>query len=184
MKHFRARAGMALIRQFRQKDESSLARNASYQQISCNLRNSFPFPYTLKDARDWIALATSQKPVHNFAIAHPANIVIGGIGLSPGQDIHSRSTELGYWITPDFWNRGIATAAVKAITEYALCDLEYIRVSAMVFSKNWASRAVLEKNGFILEGIQRKHATKNNKIKDMALYSRLDSDIREGEIKP
>lgn len=171
------KAGHATLRPFRPEDEASLVQSASNQLISCNLRNSFPFPYTRKDARDWLALVRSQKVLLNFAITLPLSTVIGGIGLSPGSDIHKQSVELGYWLSEDFWNRGIASAAVKSVTEYALNNLGFIRIFAMVFTKNHASRRVLEKNGYFLEGILRNHATKNGRIIDMALYSFVETDI-------
>lgn len=147
-----------------------------------NLRDTFPFPYTLKDAREWIAIATSQEPVLNFAIVQPADRVIGGIGLAPGTDIHKQSAEIGYWLREDCWNRGIATAAVKSLTQYAIGELGFIRVFAMVFSKNWPSRSVLEKNGYILEGILRNHVTKEQRILDMAVYSVISPELIERKL--
>jgi ribosomal-protein-alanine N-acetyltransferase len=179
LKHLKA--GIATLRPYRPGDCTSLAISASNQKISVNLRDSFPFPYTLKDAREWISLVISQETLLNFAIAEPLNRVIGGIGLTPGHGIHRQSVELGYWVREDYWNRGIATAGVKAITEYAISELGFIRVFAMVFSKNWPSRSVLEKNGYILEGILRNHVTKCNKVLDMAVYSVISTDTIEGK---
>ncbi len=59
--------------------------------------------------------------------------------------------ELGYWISREFWGRGIATAAVAAFLE-----AETKRpLHAKVAGDNHGSVRVLEKSGFTLIGSER-----------------------------
>ena len=66
--------------------------------------------------------------------------VVGAIGIDS-------DGSLGYWLGPFFWNLGIATEAVGALSDFAR-KADYPRLSAGVFQENPASRRVLEKNGF------------------------------------
>ena len=63
------------------------------------------------------------------------------------------------------------THAVKSMTAYAIRDLKLHRVFAEPYSTNPASVRVLEKAGFICEGILRSNVFKDGKVLDQFLYS-------------
>ena len=60
---------------------------------------------------------------------------------------------------------------VKLILAYAFDMLDAIRIEALPKTRNAGSRRVLEKNGFVLEGILRSSAVKEGVVCDMAMYS-------------
>ena len=95
-----------------------------------NLLDRFPHPYTLDDARAWVLRCQGHEPrTENFGIEVDGEIV-GMVGLVPGEDVHSRSMEIGYWLGEPFWGRGIATEAAIAVTEYAFATFEINRLWA------------------------------------------------------
>ena len=160
------------VRSYHVDDVPSLARHADNRNISRNMRDTFPYPYTLSDANDWISLVMLQSPEVNFAIAS-ADEVIGGIGLTFRDDIHRRSAEIGYWLGEPFWGLGIATAALRALTDYAFANHDIVRLDASVFEWNPASMRVLEKVGYVLEGRLRKSITKDGQMIDGFHYARV-----------
>ena len=81
--------GQWQVRSYRADDAAPLARHANNSSVSRNLRDTFPHPYALSDAGEWIAVATHQSPETNFAIASVTE-VIGGIGLTLQRDVHRR----------------------------------------------------------------------------------------------
>lgn len=87
--------------------------------------------------------------------------------------MHRRSAEIGYWLGEPFWGRGIATAAVIAVTGYAFTRHDLVRLHAGVFEWNPASARVLEKAGYSLEGRLRKSVTKNGETIDQLLYATI-----------
>lgn len=159
-----------IFRRWKQSDIKSLVYNANNQNVAKNMRDIFPFPYTDVDGLNWIEFASKQNPVTDFAIVFEGNAV-GGIGLNIGQDIERLSAEIGYWIGEKYWGLGIASKAVKEIVRYGFGDLELERIFAKPFEQNTASRRVLEKNGFILEGVLKNSAIKSDKIVNQTLYS-------------
>ena len=101
----------------------------------------------------------------------------GGIGLELGSDIERRSAEVGYWLGEAFWGKGITTAAVRALTGYGFEALNLTRIFAVPFASSSASIRVLEKCGYIREGIMRRSAVKEGVVIDQVLYALTDEDF-------
>ena len=81
-----------------------------------------------------------------------------------------RFSELGYWISPDVWNKGIATEAARALIKYGFEIKEFHKIVAKHFKYNGASGRVMEKTGMKKEGTQEKHVLKNDLYEDIVLY--------------
>lgn len=160
------------VRSHRTDDAESLARYANNRNVSRTLRDRFPFPYTLADAREWLEGAMQASPESDFAIASPSEL-IGGIGLTFGSDVYRRSAEVGYWLGEPFWGRGIATAALIAVTDYVFAEHDLVRIEAAVYETNPASARVLVKAGYEFEGRLRKSVTKDGQTLDELMYARV-----------
>ncbi len=156
-------------------DEPSMVRHANSYEVWRRLRDRFPHPYTRADAEQWIALTQRQDPQTHFAI-EVSGEAIGGIGLELGSDIERRSAEIGYWLGEAFWARGITTAAVRTLTSYGFEMLGLTRIFAVPFASSSASIRVLEKCGYIREGVMRRSAIKEGVVIDQVLYARTDQD--------
>jgi len=160
------------LRPWHKGDEVSLARYANNRNVSRNLRDRFPFPYTAADAEEWIGLTAGKTPTQHFAIVVDGSGV-GGIAAEPGEGERRRSAEVGYWLGEPFWGRGIATEALRAVTDYAFATFDVIRLEAGVFGWNPASARVLEKVGYTLEGRMRQAVVKDGRVGDRLLYALL-----------
>lgn len=161
----------AELRHWRASDAESLAHHANDREVARNLRDAFPHPYGLEDAKRFLA----YTPDTFFCIAVDGQAV-GGIGLSRGADVERFSAELGYWLGRAFWRRGITSEAVAAVTRHGFDVLGLERIYALPYAHNGASCRVLEKCGFGLEGILRKSAFKEDRFVDQRLYARIRDD--------
>jgi ribosomal-protein-alanine N-acetyltransferase len=141
-----------ILRPLNDNDSPELARLANNKKIWDNLRDFIPFPYTIEDAIFFINMVKEEKPVMTFAIEFEEQLC-GVISLVGQKDVYRKTAEIGYWIGEPFWNKGIATIAVKLITEYGFDQLDYVRIHTGVFEYNTGSMKVLEKNGYKNEGI-------------------------------
>ncbi len=158
------------LRPFKSSDAQRLASIANNANISDNLRDGFPHPYTLEHASQFISRTLSADPISIFAIEKDGEHV-GNIGLHPESDIYSRTAELGYFVGEDYWGKGIGTEAVRQIVQYGFETMNLIRIHAGVFEYNRGSMRILEKNGFLKEGVSRKRVVKNGKVLDEHQYS-------------
>ena len=161
-----------LLRPWRRTDAESLARHANDRDVWRNMRDRFPHPYTLKDAKEWLAFVATVPSGTNFAIEVDGEAV-GGISFEPLADVFRIGAELGYWLGQAHWGKGITTDAVRAVTEHLFAHFGFVRVQASVFSWNPASGRVLEKAGYVLEATNRRAMIKEGEVGDRLLYVRL-----------
>ena len=156
-----------LLRPFELTDAPVVQRELSRIEMARML--AIPHPYPKGGAAEWIATA---RPGRDFAIVlREANEVIGGIAVFEREQ--HRRAELGYWCAIDYWGRGYATEAVRAVIEYAFRELALNRVHAECHGDNPASRRVLEKAGMTLEGHLRQHSFRVDRFADKLLFGAL-----------
>jgi len=165
--------GPCTIRSWRISDEERLPLHANNRKIWLNLRDRFPHPYTRADAQRWLEQITAKEPDLSFAI-DVGGEAVGGIALVLGNDVERCAAEIGYWLGEQFWGRGIATAAVIALTDYAFQNLKLTRVFAVPFARNDASVRVLEKAGYLREGLLRRSAIKDGVVLDQFMYAKTN----------
>lgn len=159
-----------ILRLLEDSDSSALARLLNNKNIWDNLRDFIPFPYTKDDAIFFINLTKQEKPQLTFAIEFEDQLC-GIVGLVAQEDVYRKTAEIGYWIGEPFWNKGIATAAVKLITEYGFDQLGLIRIHTGVFEYNIGSMKVLEKCGYKKDGVFEKAVIKNGQVWNEHRYS-------------
>jgi ribosomal-protein-alanine N-acetyltransferase len=158
------------LRPFREGDEASIVRHGSDLRVSRWLRDGFPYPYTLDDARNWVACSSLWDPSRQFAIVVDGEAV-GGIGLDMQGDVFRRSAEIGYWLGHEHWGHGILSEALPAFIRHAFEHFDVVRLFAGVFEGNEASARVLEKSGFVLEARLRSAVWKHGVLRDQLLYA-------------
>lgn len=169
---------MFLLRPWRETDAASVAQYAADARVAANLRDVFPHPYALADAEAFIRMCMANEGAGQLYRA----IVVdgqaaGGISVCVGSDVYRRSAELGYWLGVPFWGRGIMTGAVGELCREAFRRFDIVRIHAEPYARNAASRRVLEKAGFTLEGTLRRSVYKNGKVLDSCIYSLLREEL-------
>jgi [ribosomal protein S5]-alanine N-acetyltransferase len=131
-----------------------------------------PNPFTKQDAIDFIRIQLSKTPPQRFFIFYN-NKLAGEIGITIQADVHRLCAEIGYFIAEPFWGKGLATEAIKKMTEYTFETFDVVRIIAGVFEFNKASMKALEKNGYYLESIRKKSVIKNEQIMDDFIWVKL-----------
>ncbi len=137
-----------------------------------------PSPYTEADA-DWFINSCREAEqkhgrVVNFAI-RTEGVLIGGIGIMLNEKQTAKhKAEIGYWLGKPFWGQGIMTEVVRGFSDYWL-DYGLLRLEATVFAPNLASKRVLEKAGFEIDGFCKKYHIKplDGLPKDAYLLSKV-----------
>lgn len=166
------------LRPWRPEDAADIAPLANNKAVADNLRDIFPYPYTLRDAQDYVAMCMREDGHGQLLRAIVVDgHAVGSIGIFRGTDVYRKSGELGYWLGQPYWRRGIMSRAVKELCEGAFDTLDIVRIHAGAYAYNLGSRGVLEKAGFTLEGTLQNSVYKNGQLFDSCIYALLKEEM-------
>jgi RimJ/RimL family protein N-acetyltransferase len=144
---------------------------ANNQNVSRYLIYTFPFPYTRKDANWWIETGAHQQGAQTKVIEYQGTFV-GSVGINPQTGWRSHIAEIGYWIGEEFWGKGLASEALRQMTELSFSQGNFEKLIAPVLGPNRASMKVLEKNGYELEAVLKAEVVKNGQPYDHHIYAK------------
>lgn len=174
--------GTVLLRPWQESDLPVLERASADEYVA--LIEHLATPFTETGGRDWIARKQARLEAEQgweFAIVELASgEAVGGVGITfrhpPG------AAEPGAWVIAEERNAGIAERAARLLCSWALtADTGIARIQATVEPWNLASQRVLEKLGFVREGLLRSYASWGESRQDVFLYSLLPDDLTDKE---
>ncbi|RFU67036.1 GNAT family N-acetyltransferase [Bacillus sp. V59.32b] len=102
---------------------------------------------------DWIYCTYEAGPDLGLMVLvrKEDNTPIGHAGLVPQVIDREEEIEIGYWIAQDYWGKGYATEAAKALRDHGINQLGKKRLIALIQPGNLASREVAKKIGMNCE---------------------------------
>lgn len=169
------------LRAYRPDDAEAVA--AGYDDpVSYRFLPPVPSPFTLRHAEHFLTEGVASVFADGgvvYAIADPqSNELLGGIGFDRVVTAR-RQAEIGYWVGPSARGRGVATAAVRALSAHALTHgLE--RLELLTHWENPASQRVALAAGYQREGVRREALpNRNGGRDDLVAFARLAGDSGE-----
>lgn len=167
-----------LLRGWDEKDLPLLER-ASADDYVATIEH-LPVPFSEEQGRAWLAAQHELRAAGRgwaFAIVErETGEAVGGIGIVFRHP--SGAAEPGVWVVEESRNRGVAERATRLLCSWALTGGTGIeRIQATVEPWNLASQRVLEKVGFVREGLLRSYACWHGSRQDVFLYSLLPGDL-------
>lgn len=161
------------LRPWQIEDAAPLAQLADNPQIARYMSDSFPSPYTLKDAQAFILQCLAAPEQEQLARAITVDDqVAGSIALLRGSDVYRCTAQIAYWLAEPYWGQGIMTRAIHRICEDAFDHYQdLVRISAEPFEANLPSCKALERAGFRLEGLLINRVYKNGWVGNAKLYA-------------
>ena len=98
--------------------------------------------------------------------------LIASIGIVPDPKRENPQVRmLGYWLDEPYWGKGYMSEAVQAVLNYGFNELQLSLITANCYPHNKRSQQVLERNGFICEGVlHQAELTYNGNIFDHLCY--------------
>lgn len=126
----------------------------------------------------------SERTIFHFGVAdRDHDEVIGHATLFQWERAHRRA-ELGYSIQRERWGRGLGTEAASALLAFAFERLDLRRIEADVDPRNQPSIRVLEKLGFVREGLLRQRWEASGELQDGLFYGLLRREWRPFAARP
>lgn len=114
-----------------------------------------------------------------WGIATPDTDTLIGTFTLFGIDRRSDRAEIGYLLGRPHWGQGLATEAATLAIDHAFGAMGLRRLEADIDPRNTASQRLLERLGFVREGILRERWRVGDEISDTAFYGMLAREWRE-----
>ena len=164
---------MITLREYTKTDLDRLVYLANNKNVSRYLVYTFPYPYTKQDAEWWIETGSKTEGSVTKVIEYQGEYV-GSVGTTRQTGWKQHIAEIGYWIGEEYWDNGIATEALKVMTDLTFASTEIKKLIAPVLSPNKASIRVLQKCGYEFEGVLKIEVKKDHKYFDIHHYAKIN----------
>jgi RimJ/RimL family protein N-acetyltransferase len=173
-------SGRLFMRPMCAGDLSFIHENMNDKRISYNLSYT-PHPYTVEMAENWmknIDYGMSHANCCYWAVCEKeTKAPIGSMGISIFKE--QEGAEMHYWINADHWNRGYCTESSKRMIVHVFDILNAHRLAITHRENNLPSKKVIEKCGFVYEGMQRDGLKRFGKFENVICYSMLRDDYKK-----
>ena len=136
--------------------------------------------HSLGDTRRYLRGARSarnRRQAFEFVIEDQGDGRLLGMVSLHRIDWMRRSGGIGYWVRRSEWGRGIAPEATRAMLDVAFIECGLHRVEVLVAPENKPSQRVVDKVGFVREGVARGAEFVNGSHSDHIQYALLRSDV-------
>lgn len=105
--------------------------------------------------------------------------LLGEIGLS-GLDVKNQTGEIGYWLKKSARGKGLIDKLIPIIEKLGFETLNLRKINIWCDADNVSSRRHAEKNGYVLEGVQRERKLWHDaSIHSTAMFGKLKSEYKK-----
>jgi RimJ/RimL family protein N-acetyltransferase len=166
-----------VLRRFRAADAETLAAYRSDPEVA--RYQSWTAPVAVAAAREMVARMAAGDPARpgwfQYAVERAADhAMIGDIGVERHEN--GMQAEIGFTLARAYQGKGYAAEAVRALLDHLFAVDGLHKVSAECDARNAASARLLERVGFVREGLRRQHTWIKGEWTDDLLYGLLAAD--------
>jgi ribosomal-protein-alanine N-acetyltransferase len=111
-----------------------------------------------------------------FAVCSLDNKNFFGAGGLNGISKEHKKAEIGFWLLPDYWGKGIMKEAMQQICDFGFNKLGLHRIEGFVEAENINCKNAMAKLDFQSEGTMRDCEIKNGKFISLDIYAKLKTN--------
>jgi ribosomal-protein-alanine N-acetyltransferase len=108
-----------------------------------------------------------------WAICSLDNTIFYGAGGLNNLSKEHHKAEIGFWLLPSFWGKGLMQEAMPIICDYGFQQLNLNRIEGFVESKNSNCKKAMAKLQFQYEGTMHECEIKNGDYISLDIYAML-----------
>lgn len=160
-----------LLQEIEPKDQGFIFEGLSHPEVIPFYGVRYDSFDATKAQMDWYRQLTEQGSGLAWKLVEKqSGEKIGVIATYAYKPEHNKA-EVGFWLLPTFWNKGLAAEALKSVIAYWKEEKSLHRLEAFVEEGNKASCKLLEKSGFLYEGTMRDCEIKNGAYISLRIYA-------------
>lgn len=126
-----------------------------------------------KEQMEWYEMLKETGTGIWFGIYDKVDDAFCGAGGYNNLEKEHQKAEIGFWLYPAYWGKGIMSEVMPKLLEYGFEELDLNRIEGFVENDNSKCKKALAKINFRLEGTMRQAEFKNGKWIDVDIYAKL-----------
>ena len=164
-----------LLRQFTKNDLNNVFRGLSNPKIIKYYGVSYKTVEETKEQIAWFKnLEETQTGIWWAVCSLDNTIFYGAGGLNELSKEHIKA-EIGFWLLPDAWGKGIMSESMPLIYNYAFKNLDIHRIEGFVETNNINCKKAMNRLNFSHEGTMKDCEIKNGEFISLDIYAKLRS---------
>ena len=164
-----------LLRQFTPDDLENVFRGLSHPEVIKYYGVSYSTLEATQEQMDWFAELEKKKTGIWWAVCwQDSGEFVGGGGFNNWDHTH-RKAEVGFWLLPTFWRRGIMQEAMSVIIQYGFQKMNLHRIEGFVESNNENCKRALAKLEFAYEGTMQDCEIKNGAFVSVDIFAKRNA---------
>ena len=128
---------------------------------------------------DEIRTSFLQRSLFQWGVARVEDDRVVGTCTLFNLDKRNRRAEIGYALARDCWGQGLMREALGALIDYAFGPLDLTRLEADVDPRNGPSIRIVERLGFVREGLLRERWHVGGEVQDSVILGLLRREWEE-----
>lgn len=162
------------LRRFSTNDLENVYKGLSHPDVIKYYGISFDSLEATKEQITWFRDLEKNETGIWWAICSKDGKTFYGAGGLNDVDKEHKKAEVGFWLLPEFWGRGIMTEIMPLICEYGFKKLGLHRIEGFVESENRNCKKGLSKLDFIYEGTMRDCEIKGGRYISLDIYAMIN----------
>lgn len=162
-----------MLRQFTEGDLEHVFKGLSHPDIIRYYGVSYDSLEATKEQMAWFAGLEQTGTGIWWAVCSADNTTFYGAGGLNDLKQQHRKAEIGFWLFPEFWGKGIMTEAMPLICNYGFNMLGLHRIEGLVETGNTNCKKAMAKLDFVHEGTMKDCEIKNGKFISLDIYAKL-----------
>ncbi len=159
-----------LLREITDLDLENIFNGLSNPNVIQHYGISFDSLDATKEQMVWFA----DKKQMWWAICSLDNNVFYGAGGLNDIDDKENKAEIGLWLLPDFWGKGIMKEALPLISDYGFEKIKLSRIEGFVETDNLNCKNAMSKLDFVYEGTVKDYEIKNGNSISVDVYAKTN----------
>jgi ribosomal-protein-alanine N-acetyltransferase len=169
-----------VLREINQNDRPAIFQGLSNPTITAHYGVSYQTEIDCQEQIDWYQNLVKSGDGIWWAIARvdQPELLIGACGIYEIDTIN-HNADIGYWLEPAYWGRGVMRACLANVLHHGFKELHLHRLEAEVEPANIASTRLLQQLGFRCEGQRKEVCLKDGHYIDLNFFALLKSEWQE-----
>lgn len=161
------------LRQFRQEDIDMVLYGLSHPGVIKYYGVHYDSLEATQAQMDWFASLETDRTGIWWAITSVEDGAFFGAGGFNDWSHEHQKAEIGFWLLPEYWGKGVMTEAMPLICDYGFGEMGLHRIEGFVESDNWNCKKALKKLDFKLEGTMIDCEVKNGRFISLDIYAKF-----------